>query len=121
MKKTFFLFLFCLIFLSYMLAQTKKIALESHSGSQTEFNIDGDGNFGSNPIMEAEMHRYYDSVHRVDSIKDVKRKMDSVWKLDSAKQAKKKSPQYNPRKKKNSGLHAAADFKKSSSALASYR
>ena len=112
MKKSILLLLsiFALQFCSF--AQTKKIANASHSGAKQEMRIDGEGNFGwyPNPIEEANMHHYADSIRKVDSIKNAIRKTDSVKKADSMKKAKSIPPHKTPQKKKSKGLHAAADF-----------
>lgn len=110
MKKATALVLFSFLFLFYALAQTKKIALASHSGKAQEFNINGDGNFGNNPIWDAQMRRYADSIRKSDSVKAANRKIDSIHRIDSIKQAKKMPAPKNQSKKKPKGIHAAADF-----------
>jgi hypothetical protein len=118
MKKIIPIFILAFFITSCLFAQTKKIALQSHSGKKSEFIIDGDGNFGNppsnfNPILQAEMHRYADSIRKVDSMKNVGRRNDSIRKSDSVKKAnpQQSHPKKSPHKKAK-GINAAASFTK---------
>jgi hypothetical protein len=96
MKK--FILLLTLSFFAFVSAnaQTKKIALASHSGKKSEFKIDGDGNFGETPEMAARYEHYMDSI----------RKIDSTRKADSIQKAKQQSP-HKKQGRRAKGVHAA--------------
>jgi hypothetical protein len=125
MKKL--ILLLALLFFAFVNAnaQTKKIALASHSGKKSEFKIDGDGNFGwyPNPIEEANMRHYSDSLRKTDSIKHIAIRNDSIRKADSVRRINHPPlPKKTYPKKRAKGLHAAADFgKPNRSAVISYR
>jgi hypothetical protein len=48
--KVIFLLAVNIMLISSVLAQTKRIAHRSHSGSQSNFNLKGDGNWGGPPL-----------------------------------------------------------------------
>jgi len=113
MKKTILLFIFGFLAVSSVNAQTKKIALESHSGKKSEFKIDGEGNFGEpmNPIVLAEMNHYYDSLRKADSVKNVavmRSKQDSAKKADSLQKAKQLPGPKKSKPKRAIGIQGAA-------------
>jgi hypothetical protein len=126
MKKSILFLLFSCAFLIHSFAQTKKIALASHSGKKSEFRIDGDGNFGTNPILEAQMRYYYDSVRVVDSLNFIRQKnqippvhfSDSVRKADSIRFHKTLNAPPKKQGRKAKGVHAAAFLLKPKNTMA---
>jgi hypothetical protein len=69
MKKIIALLLPVLLFILAAPAQTKRIAMLSHSGKIASINIKSEGNFGETPEMLQRARLDWDSAFRADSIR----------------------------------------------------
>lgn len=67
MKKILVLLLPVFLFVIAAPAQTKRIALLSHSGKISSLHVKSEGNFGETPEMRKEYYQYMDSVFKADS------------------------------------------------------
>lgn len=67
MKKILAIFLPVFLFAITAPAQTKRVALLSHSGKISSIQLKSEGNFGATPEMMADYERRMDSIFRADS------------------------------------------------------
>lgn len=89
-------------------AQTKRIAHRSHSGSNSGFQLDAEGNFGDiGPWYGNMTKKEIDSIIRSDSI--LNRWTDSIYRLEAAgKVHAQASPPPKPQPGKGAAAGAAA-------------
>jgi hypothetical protein len=98
MKKIVTTLLFATVLVIASSAQTKLIALRSHSGCDEEFNISGDGNFGfvGSQLPGTEMKKR-DSLLRA--------QRDSLLKKQKQDSAKKQGQNKSTKPKDTTGTH----------------
>jgi hypothetical protein len=99
MKKRVLLFAVVMLITTLAFSQTKRIALYSHSGTDAEFNVEGEGNFGGPPPQYEKLNynkTWGDTVNLTQKQKSnatpAPAKADTVATKGTAKPQNKKKP-----------------------------